>query len=166
MLVCGTSIPVSALSNTLTAAHLLSFSFWPSGNCRLYASLQLAVSKTKLSLIAYFAHWYYVEKATWTLLNNLILCCFKWWRSADSLWYKVPAKSVCRSSQIFLKGLFNGLEKEANIWLIPLLSILVEAVAMNQSTVFYIRNIENVIAVGIRYLIKCHIKKQYSCLLL
>lgn len=39
-----------------TSSSLLSFSFRPSGNRRLYASLQLMVNKAKLILIAYFTH--------------------------------------------------------------------------------------------------------------
>lgn len=69
---------------------LLSFSFWPSGKDRFYASLQLVVNKAKLILIAYFTHWHYVEKATWILFNNFqFYAASNAEKDADSLQYKV-----------------------------------------------------------------------------
>lgn len=85
---------------------LLSFSFWPSGNYRFYTFLRLVVNKARLIWIAYFTHWHYVEKSTWLLFNNLILCCFKYWKTVILYNTKFLHNLFVYCSTIFLKGIF------------------------------------------------------------
>lgn len=144
-MVCGTSVPVSALLNTLKAASMdlasLSDPLGTTGFMHLY-NWQWT---KQANLNADFACWHYIEKASWALVDN-----FRFYATLNA---------VCRAAQnFFWRGIINGLEKGSKQ--------LVNSIIIKSSRqysdelvnfLFCFSGILNMIAIGIRYLIKCHI---------